>query len=72
MPPFLMLRSVHIKVTDKDQYLHFQLARSDHSKILIIYTQSVRVSGICTLESNCEKQRDEMNSRFSDRFTLNH
>ena len=55
---------LHIKDTDQHQYLHFNSSHSDHTKRLIIYSQELRLTKICTLENDFLRHRNEMKSWF--------
>ena len=54
----------HIKYTDRNQYLHFNLSHPDHTKRLIIYSQALRLTKICTFENDFLWHIDEIKSWF--------
>ena len=58
---------LHIKGTDRHQYLHFNSSHPDHTKKLIIYSQALRLTKICTFENDFLRHRDEMGSWFQRR-----
>ena len=58
---------LHVKGTDRHQYLHFNSSRPDHAKRSIIYTQAFRLAKICTFENDFLRHRDEMKSWFQKR-----
>ena len=43
---------LHIKDIDRHQYLHFNFSHPDHTKRSIIYSQTLRLTKICTFENN--------------------
>ena len=55
---------LHVKDTDRHQYLHFNSSHPDHTKRSIIYSQALRLAKICTFENDFLRYRDEMKSRF--------
>ena len=58
---------LHIKDIDRHQYLHFNSSHPDHTKRSIIYSQTLRLTKICTFENDFERHRDEMKSWFQRR-----
>ena len=52
----------HTKSTDKHQYLHYISVHPAHSKSSIIYSQTLRMSRICSYKSDFEKHRVDMKS----------
>ena len=55
---------LHVKDTDRHQYLHFNSSHPDHTKRPIIYSQALRLGKICTFENDFLRHRDEMKSWF--------
>ena len=55
---------LHIKDTDRHQFLHFNSSHSDHTKRSIIYSQALRLTKICAFENDFLRYRDEMRSWF--------
>ena len=58
---------LHVKDTDRHQYLHFNSSHPDHTKRSIIYSQALRLAKICTFENNFLRHREEMKSWFQRR-----
>ena len=58
---------LHIKSTDKHQYLHYTSAHPVHTKHAIIYRQALRMSRICSYKTDFEKHLVDMNSWFQAR-----
>ena len=58
---------LHIKDTDRHQYLHFNSSNPGHTKRSIIYSQALRLTKIYTFENDFLRHRDEMKSRFQRR-----
>ena len=58
---------LHIKDTDRHQYLHFNSSHPDQTKRPIIYSQALRLTKICTFENDFLRHRDEMRSWFQRR-----
>ena len=58
---------LHVKDTDRHQYLHFNSSHPDHTKRSIIYSQALRLAKICTFENDFLRHRDEMKSWFQRR-----
>ena len=58
---------LHVKDTDRHQYLHFISSHPYHTKISIIYSQALRLAKMCTFENDFLRHRDEMKSWFQRR-----
>ena len=68
--PFLDLRvklsqgkletDLHIKPTDRHQYLHYSSSHPGHTKRSIVYSQTLRVARVCSHESYFRKHTTEM------------
>ena len=52
------------KSTDKHQYLHYTSAHPTHTKRSIIYSQTLRMSRICSSKTDFEKHLSDMKSWF--------
>ena len=52
--------NLHIKTTDRHQYLHFTSSHPNHTKRSIVYSQALRVSRICSMEYDFRKHISEM------------
>ena len=55
------------KSTDCHQYLHCSSSHPDHIKKSIIYSETLRLSHICTYEEDFDKHALNMKSRFLER-----
>ena len=55
---------VHIKATDRHQYLYYTSSHPYHTKRSIVYSQALRVSRICSFENDFIRHCNEMNSWF--------
>ena len=62
-----IISDMHVKDTDRHQYLHYNSAHPAHIKKSIIYSQTLRVSRICSLEDDFIKHKEEMRSWFLKR-----
>ena len=62
---------LHTKNTDCPQYLHCSSSHPDHIKNSIIYSQTLRLSNICTYEEDFDKHALNMKSCFLERDTRN-
>ena len=51
---------LHIKSTDKHQYLHYTSAHPDHTKRSIVFSQALRVSRIFSNEIDSERNLNDM------------
>ena len=58
---------LHIKFTDRHQFLHYTSCHLDHTKRSIIYSQSLGMSRICFYKSDFLKHLESMKSRFDIR-----
>ena len=56
--------NLHIKPTDRHQYLHLSSSHPNHTKRSIIYSQALRVSRICSRECDFRKHISEMKTWF--------
>ena len=75
--PFLDLRvklsqgkletDLHIKPTDRHQYLHYSSSHPGHTKRSIVYSQTLRVARVCSHEADFRKHTTEMKSWFLKR-----
>ena len=55
---------LHVKPTDRQQYLHYTSVHPNHTKGSIIYSQELRLSRICSHKNDFEKHQEEMRSWF--------
>ena len=53
---------LHIKPTDRHQCLHYSSSHSGHTKRSIVYSQTLRVSIVCSHEADFRKHTTEMKS----------
>ena len=58
---------LYIKSAYCHQYLHCNSAHPDHLKNSIIYSQTLRLSSICTYERDFQRHGLDMKSRFLER-----
>ena len=58
---------LHIKDTDRNQYLHYTSSHLYHTKRSIVYSQDLRVSRICSFENGFIRLRNKMKSWFLNR-----
>ena len=58
---------LHIKSTDRQQFLHYISSHPDHTKRSIIYSQALRISRICSNKSDFLKHLESMKSWFEVR-----
>ena len=61
---------LHVKPTDRHQYLHYTLAHPNHTKRSIVHSQTLRLSRICSYKNDFEKHLEEMKSWFRVRGYL--
>ena len=62
-----IITDLHIKATDRHQYLHYQSSNPHHTKRSIVYSQALRVSRICSIEEGFERHRNQMKLWFLNR-----
>ena len=55
---------LHVKPTDRHQYFHYTSPHLNHTKRSIVYSQALRLSGICSYKNDCEKHLEEMKPWF--------
>ena len=62
---------LHIKPTDRHQYLHYSSSHPGHTKRSIVYSQTLRVARVCSHAADFRKHTIEMKPRFLKRGYLN-
>ena len=55
---------LHIKATDRHQYLHYTSSHPYHTKWSIVHSQALRVSRICSFKNDFIRHPNEMKSCF--------
>ena len=65
----MRLQIMIIASADSHQCLHCSSSRPDHIKNSIIYSQTLRLSNICTYEEDCGKHVRNMKSWFLERVS---
>ena len=63
---------LHIKSTDKHQYLHYTSAYPDPTKLSIVFSQALRLSRICYNKADFERHLNDMTSWFQARSYPKH
>ena len=63
---------LHIKSTDKYQYLHYTSAHPDHTKRSIVFSEALRVSRTCYNNTDFERHLDDMKPWFQARSYPKH
>ena len=58
---------LHVKPTDRHQYLHFSSAHLNHTKRSVVFSQTLRISRLCSNESDFEQNKEKMRSWFVKR-----
>ena len=58
---------LHIKATDRHQYLRYSSGHPEHTKRSIVYSQSLRVSRICSRENDFNRHKSNMKIWFQKR-----
>ena len=53
---------LHVKPTDRHQYLHFSAAHPNHTKPSLVFSQTLRMSRLCSNESDFERNKEKMRS----------
>ena len=59
--------TVHVKPTDRHQYLHYSSSHPEHTKRPIVFSQTLRVSRICSGEKDFQDHCLQMRSWFLKR-----
>ena len=57
----------YVKPTDRHQYLHYASSHPEHTKWSIVFSQSLRVSRICSQAEDFRKHTTEIRSWFYKR-----
>ena len=60
---------LHIKPTDRHQYLPYSFPHPGHTKQSIVYSQILRVARVCSHEENFRKHATDMKSWFLKRLS---
>ena len=58
---------LHVKPTDRRRYLHFSSAHPNHTKCSLGFSQTFRMSRLCSNESDFERNKEKMGSWFVKR-----
>ena len=58
---------LYVKPTDRHQYLHYLSAHPYHTKKSVIFSQTLRISRLCSSEKDFEDRKEEMKSQFRKR-----
>ena len=58
---------LYVKSTDRHQYLHYMSSHPEHTKRSIIYSQTLRVKRLCSLEKNFKTNCTNLKSWFLKR-----
>ena len=58
---------LHIKSTDRHQYLHYMSSHPEHTKRSIVYSQTLRINRLCSLETGFNAQKLRMKEWFIKR-----
>ena len=61
------ITDLHVKPTDRHQYLHFSSAHPNHTKRSVVFSQTLRISRLCSNESDFEWNKEKMRSWFVKR-----
>ena len=59
--------TVHLKPTDRHQYLHYSSSHLEHTKRSVVFSQTLRVSRICSPEKDFQDHCLQMRSWFLKR-----
>ena len=62
-----LITSLFVKPTDRHQYLHYSSCHPEHTKRSIIYSQTLRLKRLCSLERDFKEKLSEMKSWFLKR-----
>ena len=52
--------TIHVKPTDRHQYLHYSSTHPGHTKRSIVFSQTLRVSRICSREKEFRKYSEKL------------
>ena len=55
-----IIYDLHIKPTDRHQYLHYSSSHIEHTKQSIVFSQGLRVRRTCPCENDFRKKNVEM------------
>ena len=58
---------LHIRSTDRHQYLHFASSHPEHTKRSVAFSQTLRISRLCSEENDFKNCRSQMKSWFLKR-----
>ena len=56
--------TLHLKSTDCHQYLHYASSHPEHTKRSVVFSQTLRISRLCSEESDFKNYRPQMKSWF--------
>ena len=59
--------NLYIKPTGRHQYLHYSSSHPDHTKMSIVYSQTLRLIRICSVEADFVRHKKQMKSWFLKR-----
>ena len=59
-----------VKSTDRHQFLHYTSSHPEHTRRSIVFSQALRISRICSYESDFVRHLGNMKSWFSERGSL--
>ena len=62
-----LITSLFVKPNDRHQYLHYSSSHPEHTKRSIIYSQTLRLKSLCSLEKDFKEKLSEMKSWFLKR-----
>ena len=58
---------LHVKPTDRHQYLHFSSAHPNHTKCSAVFSKTLNISRLYSNESDFERNKEKMRSWFVKR-----
>ena len=59
-----IITDFYINETDHHQYLHYLPVHPNHTKLSIVFSQTLRISRLCSYEQNFTKHKANMKSWF--------
>ena len=62
-----LLTDLYIKSTDRHQYLHYSSSHPEHTKRSIVYSQTLRINRLCSLEDDFNYHKNNMKTWFKKR-----